>query len=129
DINYLFDLRKTADLDILESQQQGLIVEDGSLLNPDDSLNRGNGRVLVRRKGSSPDSITPMQIIPPSQVMLEMEQMLMDVSRVICGVNEELLGAAVDDKAGVLSMLRQGAGLTTLQKYTDNLEWTQKRCG
>ena len=33
----------------------------------------------------------------------------------ISGINEELLGSATDDKSGVLSMLRQGAGLTTLQ--------------
>jgi hypothetical protein len=31
----------------------------------------------------------------------------------ISGVNEELLGSATDDKAGILSQLRQGAGLTS----------------
>ena len=32
----------------------------------------------------------------------------------ISGVNEELLGSATDDKEGILSMLRQVAGLTNL---------------
>jgi hypothetical protein len=44
----------------------------------------------------------------------------------ISGVNEELLGSAIDDKAGILSMLRQGAGLTTLQVLFDNLDYAQK---
>jgi hypothetical protein len=61
--------------------------------------------------------------------MLQMEDMLKAVMREISGVNEELLGSAVDDKAGVLSMLRQGAGLTTLQKYFDEFDESQRRCG
>jgi hypothetical protein len=55
--------------------------------------------------------------------------MLKAVFREISGVNEELMGSAVDDKAGVLSMLRQGAGLTTLQKYFDQMDESQRECG
>ena len=47
----------------------------------------------------------------------------------ISGVNEELLGAAVDDKAGILSMLRQSAGLTTLQVLFDQLDRSQQLLG
>jgi len=43
----------------------------------------------------------------------------------IAGVNEELLGSAEDDKAGILSLLRQGAGLVTLQPIFDNLDQSQ----
>jgi hypothetical protein len=39
------------------------------------------------------------------------------------------LGSATDEKAGVLSMLRQGAGLTTLQVFFDNLDQSQKLMG
>lgn len=131
DSQYLFNVRKVTDLDILSSQQQGLKVKKGALVTPDDSLNVGNGRVLVI--SDSPkytmDDVQPMQIIPPSPVMLQMEDMLKQVMREISGVNEELLGSAVDDKAGVLSMLRQGAGLTTLQKYFDNFDESQQECG
>ena len=131
DAQYLFDVRKVTDLDILSSQQQGLKVRKGALLTPDDSLNVGNGRVLVISDKSqySMDDVQPMQIIPPSPVMLQMEDMLKQVMREISGVNEELLGAAVDDKAGVLSLLRQSAGLTTLQKYFDNFDESQQECG
>jgi len=47
----------------------------------------------------------------------------------ISGVNEELLGSAEDDKAGILSMLRQGAGLTTLQILFDHLDSALKNVG
>ena len=43
DAQYLFNRRKVADLDILESQQQGMKVKKGALVTPEDSLNRGNG--------------------------------------------------------------------------------------
>lgn len=129
DAQYLYNVRKVTDLDILSSQQQGLKVKKGALLTPDDSLNQGNGRVLVINDKMQMDDVQPMQIIPPSPVMLQMEDMLKAVMREISGVNEELLGSAVDDKAGVLSMLRQGAGLTTLQKYFDQMDESQKLCG
>ncbi len=131
DAQYLFNVRKVTDLDILSSQQQGLKVKKGALVTPDDSLNVGNGRVLVisDKPQYTMDDVQPMQIIPPSPVMLQMEDMLKQVMREISGVNEELLGAAVDDKAGVLSMLRQSAGLTTLQKYFDNFDESQQECG
>lgn len=129
DAQYLFNRRKVADLDILESQQQGLLIKEGSLKTADDALNTGNGRVLVRKKDSSPDDIQPMQIIPPNPTMIQMEEMLSNVMRQISGVNEELLGAAIDDKAGILSMLRQGAGLTTLQRLFDQLDESQRLCG
>lgn len=129
DSQYLFNVQKITDLDILRSQQQGLKVKKGALLTPDDALNTGNGRVLVINDKMQMDDVQPMEIIPPSPVILQMEDMLKQVMREISGVNEELLGAAVDDKAGVLSMLRQGAGMTTLQKYFDQFDESQKMCG
>ena len=47
--------------------------------------------------------------------MIELSRALAEDITKISGVNEELLGSATDDKAGILSMLRQGASLTTLQ--------------
>jgi hypothetical protein len=58
-----------------------------------------------------------------------MEEMLKGIMREISGVNEELLGSATDEKAGILSMLRQGAGLTSLQRLFDQCDETQRLCG
>ena len=129
DAQFLFNMRKVTDLDILSSQQQGLKVKKGALLTPEDSLNKGNGRVLVINDKMDMNDVQPMEIIPPSPVMLQMEDMLKGVMKEITGINDELLGSAVDDKAGVLSLLRQGAGLTTLQKYFDQMDESQRRCG
>jgi thioester reductase-like protein len=47
----------------------------------------------------------------------------------VTGVNEELLGSAEDDKSGLLSMLRQGAALTTLQGIFDKFDYSLKLYG
>jgi hypothetical protein len=61
--------------------------------------------------------------------LLELSASLSEDITKISGVNEELLGAATDDKSGILSMLRQGAGLTTLQTIFDKLDYTQRLFG
>ena len=129
DAQYLFNRRKAADLDILESQQQGIKVKKGALITPDDALNRGNGRVLVVNDKMQMTDVEQMAIVPPSPVMLQMEEMLQGIIPRITGVNEELLGSAVDDKAGILSMLRQGAGLTSLQRLFDQCDESQRLLG
>ena len=129
DAQYLFNRRKVSDLDILESQQQGLIIEQGSLITPDDAFNAGNGRVLVRKKGTTPDAIMPMDIRPPSPVMLQMEDMLMQVAHRIAGVDPSAMGIDVDDKAGIITMMRQAATARNLQRLFDNLDMAQQMVG
>jgi len=129
DCQYLFNRRKVADLDILESQQQGIKVKQGSLVTPEDSQNQGHGRTLVLKATAQMSDVEPMPIIPPAPTMLQMEEMLRETMGKISGVNEELLGSAIDDKAGVLSMLRQGAGLVTLQRMFDQMDESQKIVG
>jgi hypothetical protein len=69
----------------------------------------------------------PSPGIDPS--MAQLIEVLGNEMQQISGVNEELLGSAEDDKAGILSMLRQGAGLTTLEKLFDQLDLSQKLLG
>jgi len=128
DAQYLFNRRKVADLDILEAQQQGLKIEEGALVTPDDALNSGNGRVLTTRAGYF-DKVMQMDIHPPAPTMIQMEEMLHNITLEIAGANEELMGSAVDEKSGILSMLRQGAGLTRLQRLFDQLDETQRLVG
>jgi len=129
DAQYLFGRLKVTSLDILESQQMGLKVKKGALVTPDDALNQGNGRVLSIDPKFQMSDVEPMPIIPPAPTMIQMEEQLKTLVMEISGVNEELLGSAVDDKAGILSMLRQGAGLTTLQKLFDQFDESQRLCG
>jgi ABC-type branched-subunit amino acid transport system ATPase component len=129
DAQYLFNRRKVTDLDILESQQQGLKIKKGSLVTPDDSMNTGNGRVLVVDPKFQLSDVEQMAIIPPSPVMLEMETMLQDVMNRISGVNETMLGADINDKAGIISMLRNSAGITTLTRLFDQFDEAQRLSG
>ena len=130
DAQYLYNRRKIIELDILESQiNSGWKVKENALVNFDDAFLSGQGKPLVIKEESQMtdvEKILPADI-PPS--MIQLSQLLGEEISQISGVNEELLGSAVDDKAGVLAMMRQGAGLTTLQKLFDQLDHSQKLLG
>lgn len=130
DAQYLYNRRKVIELDILESQiNSGYIYKENALVNPKDVFLQGQGRGLAVKAEASIDDvrkIDPAQV-PPS--MIQLSELLGKEIGEISGVNEELLGSAQDDKAGVLSMLRQGAGLTTLQILFDQLDQSQKLLG
>lgn len=130
DAQYLYNRRRAIELDILESQiNSGWKYKENALVNPKDVFLSGQGRGLALKDDaqmSDAEQILPPQI-PPS--MIQLSELLAKEVQEISGVNEELLGSAVDDKAGILSMLRQGAGLTTLQILFDNLDFAQKLLG
>lgn len=130
DAQYLYNRRKVIELDILESQiNSGWVYKENALVNPKDVFLSGQGRGLALKEEAQ---MTDVQQIQPPQVppsMIELSKILAQEIQEISGVNEELLGSAMDDKAGVLSMLRQGAGLTTLQVLFDNLDQSQKQLG
>jgi hypothetical protein len=131
DAQYLYNRRRIIELDILESQMtSGFIYNESALVNPKDVFLQGQGKGLPIKDGYDPNTAVRQIVapqIPPS--MIQLSELLAKEVNEISGVNEELLGSAVDDKAGVLSMLRQGAGLTTLQCLFDNLDYAQKLLG
>ncbi len=130
DSQYLYNRRKAIELDILESQiNSGWKYKENALVNPKDVFLSGQGRGLALKDDAQMTDVE--QIVAPAipQSMIELSKILGEEISQISGVNEELLGSAVDDKAGILSMLRQGAGLTTLQILFDNLDRTQKMLG
>jgi len=130
DSQYLYNRRKAIELDILESQlNSGWIYKENALVNPKDVFLAGQGRGLALKEEANMTDVQQIQApsIPPS--MFQLSEMLGREIQEISGVNEELLGSATDEKAGVLSMLRQGAGLTTLQNLFDQLDRSQKLLG
>ncbi len=132
DAQFLYNRRKVIELDILESQvNSGMKVMEGSLVDDNDAFLSGQGRGLFIKQ-SAPLGMGSVEQIPPPQIppsMIQLSELLSQELLQISGVNEELLGQADDDKAGILSMLRQGAGLTTLQTLFDNLDRSQKLLG
>lgn len=130
DAQFLYNRRRIIELDILESQiNSGFYYKENALVNPRDVFLQGQGRGLALKAEASMDDvrkIEPAQV-PPS--MIQLSELLGKEIAEVSGVNEELLGAANDDKSGILSMLRQGAGLTTLQILFDQLDQSQKILG
>ncbi len=130
DAQYLYNRRKAVELDILESQiNSGWVYKENALVNPKDVFLSGQGRGLALKEEAQMTDVQQIIApqIPPS--MIQLSEILAREIQEISGVNEELLGSAVDDKAGILSMLRQGAGLTTLQSLFDQLDRSQKLLG
>jgi hypothetical protein len=130
DSQYLYNRRRIIELDLLESQiNSGWKYKENALVNPKDVFLSGQGRGLALKEDAQMtdvEQIMPPQV-PPSMIQLS-ELLAKEISEV-SGVNEELLGSANDDKAGILSMLRQGAGLTTLQRLFDQLDRSQAMLG
>ena len=130
DSQFLYNRRKIIELDILESQvTSGFKYKVDSLVNPKDIYLFGQGRGIALKQNAQMTDVEKIMPpdIPPS--MIQLSQLLGEEISQISGVNEELLGAAQDDKAGILSMLRQGAGLTTLQILFDQLDTSVKLVG
>lgn len=130
DPQYLYNRRKVIECDILESQlNSGFFAKENAVVNPKDLYKTGQGQVIFIKEDAQ---MTDIQQIQPSNVspgMLAVSEQLQREMYAISGANEELMGAAIDDKAGVLSMLRQGAGLTSLQRLFDQLDRSQKLLG
>ena len=130
DAQYLYNRRKIIELDTLESQiNSGWIYKEDALVNPKDVFLSGQGRGLALKDSAQMTDV--QQIIPPSipPTVIQLSEIMGKEISQISGVNEELLGMAQDDKSGILSMLRQGAGLTTLQILFDQLDRSQKLLG
>lgn len=130
DAQYLYNRRKIIELDILESQvNSGWVYKEDALVNPKDIFLSGQGRGIALKQEAQMTDVAPIIApqIPPS--MIQLSEILGKEIAEISGVNEELLGSATDEKAGILSMLRQGAGLTTLQILFDQLDDSQKLLG
>jgi hypothetical protein len=130
DAQYLYNRRRVIELDILESQiTSGFKYKENALVNPKDVFLSGQGRGLALKEDAQMTDVE--QIIPPQipPSMIQLSELLAKEISEVSGVNEELLGSASDEKAGILSMLRQGAGLTTLQRLFDQLDRTQHLLG
>lgn len=130
DAQYLYNRRRCIELDILESQvNSGWVYKESALVNPSDVFLYGQGRGMALKKDAE---MTDVQKIQPAEVppsMIQLSELLAKEISEISGVSEELLGSASDDVAGVLSILRQGAGLTTLQTLFDNADLALKLIG
>lgn len=130
DPQWIYNRLRLNELDILESQpNSGWIYKENAVVNPQDLFNIGPARLIAVRDEANLGDLQQIQCPRVDASMIQLSDQMKSLIRDISGVNEELLGAAEDDKAGILSMLRQGAGLTTLQTLFDHLDASQKILG
>ena len=128
DAQYCFNRFQVNGMDQVEAQQSGIKMEKGALVTPDDSLNQGNGRVLVTQPGMF-NLVEKLHIDPPSPVFLQMVDTLKHYMMEIAGVTPEMMGQDIDDKAGIITMIRQSASITRLQTLFDQFDEFQRLDG
>lgn len=124
-----FNKRLSQELDIIESQiMSGWKAEKGAVINPDSLLQAGQGATVWLHDGKidAVEKIRPGDIPPGiAAVHQTLDKLIVELP----GINEALLGTDDKDIAGVLSKLRQGAGLTGLQDWFDNLGLSKRQLG
>ena len=130
DAQFLYNMRRVIELEILQSQiNSGWIYPVDAVTDPKAFRQTGQGFLIPLKAGHLPQEIQRIEAAAIPQSLLELSAALSEDINKIIGVNEELLGSATDDKSGILSMLRQGAGLTTLQTIFDKCDYTQRLYG
>lgn len=132
DAQYLYNMRKVIELQLLQSSvNAGWVYPVDSVTDPKcfRQSSGGDGFLIPLKTGRTPGDIQRIEPVSIPATVIQLSQALAEDITSISGVNEELLGSATDDKAGVLSMLRQGAGLTTLQTVFDKLDYSQRLYG
>lgn len=130
DAQYLYNRRKVIELDILESQiNSGWIYPIDAVVDPKAFRQSGPGFLVPLKAGHTAAELQRIDAPSIPQSMIELSQSLAEDITKISGVNEELLGAATDDVAGVISALRQAAGITTLQTVFDKADFSQRLFG
>ena len=130
DPQILFNRRVILSADAAESVvNSGWIFKENSVIDVKHLFQTGQGRVIPLKEDAQMTDI--QQISPPNipQYFFNLQDTFSKEMNLVSGINEELMGSALDDKAGILSALRQGAGLTTLQPIFDKLNDSQNWLG
>ena len=130
DPQFLYNMRKVIELNILQTQiNSGWIFPTDAVVDVKAFRQTGEGFLIPLKAGHLPNEIQRIEPSAIPQSLLELSASLSEDITKISGINEELLGSATDDKSGILSMLRQGASLVTLQTIFDKMDYTQRLYG
>ncbi len=132
DAQFLYNMRKVIELQLLQSSlNAGWIYPVDVVTDPKAfrQSSGGDGFLIPLKAGHLPNEIQRIEPVNLPQSLMELSKSLADDITAISGVNEELLGSAQDDKAGILSMLRQASGLVTLQTILDKVDYSQRIYG
>lgn len=130
DPQILYNRRVILSADAMESiVNTGWKFKENAVVDIKHLFQTGQGRIIPIKEEAAMTDVEQIQMpnIPPGAFQLQ-ETFAKELN-FVSGINEELMGSALDDKAGILSALRQGAGLTTLQPLFDKLDMAQNMLG
>lgn len=130
DPQILLNRRIILSADLLESvTNSGYIFKENAPVDVKHLFQTGQGRIIPIKQEANITDIQP--IVPPTipAGFFEMQETFSRELALVSGINEELMGQASDAKAGITEILRQGAGLTTLQPLFDRLDYSMSLLG
>lgn len=122
-------------VDIIESQiNAGIRAVEGSFLDPRSAYQSGQGVVQWLKKNAGPISELVQDIQPANipQGFFQLGEAMANMLVEIPGANSELFGMPENEDvqiAGILSKMRQAAGLTILQKLFDHFRQSKIEVG
>lgn len=135
DAQFLFNRRVILNHDISESSiNAGWMYRENSIVNEENIMYAGQGKHIIVKEDNADKPLEQIiqkivpNAVPPSDMQLadQMQQLIAPLSL----VTPELMGANTEKGlAGITEMLRQAAGLTTLQKYFDQWDRALKLLG
>lgn len=122
--------RRSKMVDVIDSQlNSGWLAKENAVKNPSSLFKSGQGQVIFVKDAAQITDVQRLQApgLDPSLFQLEgeFEKDIMETM----GITPELLGMSENDKvetAGILSKMRQSAGLVNLQDLFDGLRESQK---
>ena len=130
DSQFLYNRVLINTADQIESQvNSGWKYKENAVVNPEDLKKGGNGINVKVAKNANMSDIEKIQPSAPNPGLTQLQGELKNLIYQTGLVNEELMGMAKDDVPGILAMVRQGAGLTGLQRLFDQLDSSQKLLG
>lgn len=130
DPQMLLNRRIILSADLLESQvNSGFIFKENAVIDVKHLFQTGQGRIIPLKAEASLADIQQIQSPRIDASIFQLQETFSRMMNDVSGINEELMGMASDAKAGITEVLRQGAGLTTLQPLFDRADTSQKLLG
>ncbi len=126
DPQMLLNRRIILSADLLESVvNSGFIFKENAVIDVKHLFQTGQGRIIPLKADAQMSDI--QQIAPPhiDQSIFQLQDTFSKETALVTGINEEMMGMANDAKAGITEVLRQGAGLVTLEPLFDRLDRSQ----
>ncbi len=122
----LLNRRIILSADLAESTlNTGWIFKENAVVDPAHLFQVGQGRVIPLKAEAQMTDLQPIvpPNIPPS--FFQLQETFSQLQYAVTGISEELMGQADDSKVGITEILRQSAGLVTLQPIFDRLDQSQ----